>query len=111
MIMLGYLVAFAYFNARMFNIVFGNTILGSHSFQASMTTRGYLGLLLGNLVLMVVTVGLAYPLAKVRTARYKAAHLDAVISGSLDNFAAAETERVSALGEELGQALDMDISL
>ncbi|MDJ0877258.1 MAG: YjgN family protein [Halieaceae bacterium] len=106
-----YLLAFAYMRVQLFNLVYGGTSIGDHRLQASMTTGSFLGLTITNILLIAVTLGLAYPVARVRAARYKAGHLGAVIAGNLDNFVAAESERVSAVGEELGDMLDLDIGL
>jgi uncharacterized membrane protein YjgN (DUF898 family) len=108
---LAYLAAFAFYRAQVFNIVYGGTRIGDHRLQASMTPGGFLALVLGNALLVVLTLGLAYPLVRIRTARFKAAHLNAVIAGSLDNFVAGETEKVGALGEQLGEMMDLDIGL
>lgn len=106
-----YLVSFAYFRAHVFNITYRGIGLNQHGFEASMTTAGISWLYLSNMLGMVCTLGLFYPWARVRMARYKADCLNASLRGSLDQFVALETERVSALGEEMGEMLDLDIGL
>lgn len=108
---LGYLAAFAFYRAQLFNVVYGGTRIGPHRLQASMPPGGFMALVLGNALLVVLTLGLAYPLARIRTARFKAAHLSTVIAGSLDHFVAGESEKVGALGEQLGEMMDLDIGL
>ncbi len=106
-----YLVAFAYLRVKLFNLVYGGTSISSHRLQANMTTGGFLALTATNILLIAFTLGLAYPIARVRAARYKAEHLSAVLVSDLDHFAAAENEKIGALGEELGDMLDLDIGL
>ena len=109
--LLVYLVIFAYFRAQLFNVTYAGISLDKHGFEPSMTTDGVAWLYFTNMLGMVCTLGLFYPWARVRTARYTAEHLNARLSGSLDQFVAAEIDRVGALGEELGEMLDLDIAL
>jgi uncharacterized membrane protein YjgN (DUF898 family) len=46
----------------------------------------------------------------VNVARYKAEHIHLVAEGSLDNFVAGEAQQQSAIADELGNALDVDVS-
>ena len=108
---LTYLAAFAYFRAHLFNITYAGSVLSEHGFEASMTTGGIAWLYFSNMLAMSFTLGLFYPWARVRAARYKADSLAAKLLGPLDQFVAAETERVGALGEEMGEMLDLDIGL
>ncbi len=108
---LGYLVGFAWLRARLFNVVYEGSSLDQHGFEADMTSDGYAKLIIVNVVCMVLTVGLFYPFAKVRTARYTTEHLRARLSGSLDTYVASEAERVSAVGDELADAMDLEFAL
>jgi uncharacterized membrane protein YjgN (DUF898 family) len=42
-------------------------------------------------------------------AKYRADYTQFIAAGSLEEFAAAEREQVSALGEELGEVFDFDV--
>ncbi len=108
---LAYLFAFAYFAVRSANIRFNNTNIQEHHFGANYQLRSYAALLFTNTLMTVITIGLFRPWAKVRTARYKAQHTQVVASGSLDRFAAAESQEVSALGEEVGDMFDIEFGL
>lgn len=108
---LSYLLAFSYFRAHLFNITYAGSSLDAHGFEPSMTTAGIAWLYFSNMLGMSFTLGLFYPWAKVRTARYMANSLEAKLVGPLDQFVAAEVERVGALGEEMGEMLDLDIGL
>ena len=108
---MGYVAGFAFYQALTFNIVFQGSRLDQHRFEANMTALGYTRLVSVNLVCMVLTLGLFYPFAKVRTARYKAGHLALRPTGPLDSYVASETEKLSALGDELAGAMDLDFGL
>ena len=106
-----YLAIFAYFRAHLFNLTYGGSMLGQHGFEPSMTTSGVGWLYFSNMVMMTFTLGLFYPWAKVRAAHYMANSLSAKLTGPLDQFVAAETDRIGALGEEMGEMFDLDIGL
>ena len=67
--------------------------------------------LISNAVLVALSLGLAIPWARIRAARYKLSHVGLWIDGDLEEFLAAEVAQSSALGEELGEAFDLDIGL
>ena len=110
-VMVLYLYLFAYISVSTMNLFFNATRLDAHGFEASLSVKGYAWVVVVNTFLSVITLGLYYPWARVRTVKYKLEHLNVIARGSLDEFTAAEQERVSALGEEVGDFFDMDIGL
>ena len=106
-----YLYLFAYYKARLTNLVFGNASIDGHVLEASLSPTGLFKVYLGNLLGILVTLGLFIPWARVRTARYMAEHLSLLPDGDLDRFVAAQQEKVTALGEEMGEVFDIDIGL
>ncbi len=110
-IMAVYLVAFVYTTVAFANVFYNATSIRGHCFEANLALGGYSRMVLINLCLIVVTLGLYLPAAKVRATRYVAEHITFVADGPLDDFAAAEREQVSALGEEFGDVFDFDIGI
>ena len=108
---LGYTFLFAYFSSRMANIVYGGANIEGNEFQARLSAWGLFKVYLGNILAIVLTLGLFIPWAKVRNARYMAEHLWLVPNGDLDRFVAGQQENVSAIGEEIGDMFDLDIGL
>jgi uncharacterized membrane protein YjgN (DUF898 family) len=106
---LGYVLALGYLTVELINIYYNATSLGSHRLSANLDTVGYLKVFVSNAVLTVLTLGLYLPFAQVRMSNYRANHTTFLASGSLANFAAAEQQRVSALGDELGDVFDFDV--
>ena len=100
---------FVWFTANATNLYYNSTSLGDNHFDADLETVGLLKVYIVNMVLIIVTLGLYLPAAKVRLARYKAGHIRFVAVASIDDFVAAEQEQVSALAEEMGEAFDFDI--
>jgi len=100
-----------YLVARIQNLVWNNTTLGPHSFRSNLQARKLAWIALSNLFLIVVTIGLYMPFAAVRLARYRVSCMALVPGTSLDAFVAGEKADVAAMGEEMGEFLDIDISL
>ena len=103
------LYAIAYFGIIVYlmvstnNLFFHSTSLKEHTFTAQLTIGGLAKVILINSFLTVITLGLYFPAAQVRMAKYMADHVTFEAHGSLDDFAAAEKENVSALGDQLGE--------
>lgn len=107
----GYLMGFALFGAWMTNWRFNHARLDGHLFEADYDALSYAKLVLTNTLLMVVTLGLFYPWARVRTARYAAEHTRVVADGDLDAFVAARQQDQSATGAEIGDLFDVEIGI
>lgn len=108
---LTYLVLIAWFNTGFTNLVYGNSVLGEHRLVAHYELKSYLMLMIGNAVGMVLTLGLFYPWAKVRNARYAAAHIAFDAADGLDGFVAAQRDAVAATGGEVADLFDVDVGL
>ena len=99
------------FAALYMNLKYQLTTLRDHGFETRITGFGFAWVWISNIVLVVLTLGLFLPFAKVRLTRYLASHLSFAAKGSLSDFAAGEHASVSALGQEFGNAFDFDIGL
>lgn len=91
------------------NLFYRSTSLLAHRFESSLTIVELGKVMLINLFFTIITLGLYLPAAKVRMTKYLCSCLIMNANGSLDNFAAAEKENISALGEEFGQVFDFGI--
>ena len=106
-----YLLAFAYITANTSNRVYNDSSLLLHGFDSRLVFTRLAFIYFTNGLMILLTLGLAIPWAKVRLARYRAECLSLKADGSLDHFIAAEDKRSSALGEEIGEVFDVDIGL
>ncbi len=106
----GYLTLFGYFMAGIANLFLGSVQLDSHRFESRLQPLQMIWIYLSNSFLVVITLGLFTPWAKVRMARYRTACTAMLVSGDLNHFVAAEQSRTSALGQELGDAFDVDFA-
>jgi uncharacterized membrane protein YjgN (DUF898 family) len=106
-----YFVAFAYVQASSANLLWNNSTLGPLGFQSSIETTGLLKLYVTNAMAIVASLGLLIPWAVMRTLQYRVDHLRVTLSTSLDEFQGAKTGSVTAVGAELGEFFDLELSL
>lgn len=109
--MIGYLALFGYFMAGLTNMVMNATVLGMHGFESQLGKRRMVWIFLTNSLLIMLTLGFYTPWAKVRMAAYRASCTTVEIHGDLDGFIAGEERRASAIGQEVGEAFDVGISI
>ena len=102
---------YAYLKVRFTNILFNNSRLAGHGFSSTLQVLPLFAIYLTNLLAIVLSVGFLIPWAMVRTARYRANNLKLRQSGDLTAFIASQEEEISALGEEAGDFLDLDLGL
>ncbi len=115
----GLTLSAAYYRAALRNIVLADVAIGDgHGLRSHVSVLDYIAFATGNLLLTVVTLGLARPWVRVRTARYFATTTTirfAVPAGAAMAGIAAVTEaagrRGSTLGDAAGDAFDWDLSL
>ena len=98
----------AWFRANLVNASLGGTRIGPHQLYSRMRTWPLFAILLTNLLGMIVTLGLYYPWAKVRAMRYQLDNTGVIAAGDLDQFIAASGLSADAIGEEVGDFLDID---
>lgn len=109
--MLVYLLAGAYLYVHLTNLRFNGAVLAEHRFRSHLSVWSYAWIWSSNAIAMLLTVGLYYPWARVRIARYRAQCLDLLPSGDLDKFAAARQQKVSAIGQEIGDVFDVGMGI
>lgn len=105
-----YVAIYTVFRAMYFNVVYNNIEIANNRVRNSVTFWGYFQVILVNTVAIVLTLGIFYPWASVRVARYLQSNLW-VEAEDLDSFTAEETDRTSALGDEIGEAFDLGIGI
>ncbi len=100
----------AYFQSRISNLVWNNTKLDQLSFKSSLRARDFTWLYLSNLVVIMLTFGLATPWAQIRMARYRTSKLQIVGDVDFDQFVGDKKEEIKATGEEIADMFDVDLS-
>lgn len=98
-----------YLRVRSTNAVWNASSVAGGRFESTMTVHGYLGVVVVNLFMLVLTLGFFWPWASVRLARYRARCMALALPGSLDDFIAGNTADAPALGDEVAEMFDLDI--
>lgn len=100
----------AYFAVRRYNILMNNIgIEEDHRLQARATVLPYIWLMISNFIGIMITFGLLKAWAMVRTARFFLIRTSLQSSGNLDEFVAAQEEKINALAEEGVDVFDLDL--
>lgn len=107
----GYYVV-ALIRSRVRHHVFGQTSLDQRvNFESTVTATRLWWVMVSNVLLIIVTLGLARPFTQVRMARLLARHSTALSVVPLDNFVGKKRQEISAFGDELGDAFDVDMDV
>ncbi len=106
-----YLFVYVYLYVKSSNLIFNNSSLNDNGFVSNLAFWPYLGVIVTNLVMIVLTLGLATPWAKVRLARYRAQCMTLVAAENLDSFIDQAQNEQEAYGEELGEVFDLAVGL
>ena len=93
------------------NHVLSHTRLGPVQLDMRMDPFKVLWIQLSNVVAIVLSIGMLIPWAKVRIVRYRLSCLSLLASEPLDGFVASERGKITATGDEMGEALDLDLGL
>jgi uncharacterized membrane protein YjgN (DUF898 family) len=93
---------------RLTNYSWSATRVGPHRFALDLSFGRILWLWLSNFLGIVLSLGLLIPWSRVRMARYRIERLLAV-AGSLDGMSAGDRRRLTATGDQMGEALDLDL--
>ena len=106
------LVVLAYIAAKVFNLSISNTMIdGQHRLSATLSPWSMVWIGVSNLVLILITIGIFYPWARVRMTRYMAQHMSLQTATNLDEFTSEVFGTQSAVGEEIAGFFDFDIGL
>ena len=108
-----FLFATAYSFSRQRQYIFENTTLDKAiSFRSTVAAKRYFYILVTNMLMVLFTAGLALPWAKVRVARYIASNSWIEASDiDINSYLTQKEQEQSAIGEEIGDVLDIDIDI
>jgi uncharacterized membrane protein YjgN (DUF898 family) len=111
-ILLIIIALFSYAFARQRKYIFENTMLdGVIAFASSLGARKIAWVSVSNMLLVLLTFGLATPWAKVRMARVMLENTHVDTSTGLDNYISQKQDEQSSLGEQIGDAFDLDVGI
>ncbi|NJM32671.1 MAG: DUF898 domain-containing protein [Limnobacter sp.] len=108
---LSIIAAVGYQITALYNLRFNHTRLDGVQLSMNLKAMRTIWIYLTNTVLILASFGLMVPWAKVRMALYRASCAQVHVTGSLDAFVSGQQEKVSALGDQLGDVFDLDFSI
>lgn len=112
---LGYLTLFAFgahLKTSIDNLVWNNMELATgHRFTSTASPIKATGIFLSNLILIVLTIGLFIPFARVRMAKYRLSHMTFLPAGNVDQIVLAQQAGKKAYGDSMADALGMEIGI
>ena len=82
-----------------------------YTFKSDVSSWGFFQLYFINTLLIVLTLGLYIPFAKIRMINYRVSKLNFISTLSLDEFVFDNDEDVAALGQEMGEMFDLGLGL
>jgi uncharacterized membrane protein YjgN (DUF898 family) len=92
------------------NLFWNHLRFGGTSFVSTLKVRSYIGLIVANWLLTVLTLGFFWPFAQIRLARFRARQLFVIDPAELREAVAASAENPAALGSEALDVMDLDVS-
>lgn len=100
----------AYVQSRISNLVWNNSKLDHVGFHSTQRMRDLVWLYFSNIVVLIITFGLATPWAQIRMAKYRMSRLALTGETNWDQFVGEKKQAARATGEEIAEMFDVDIS-
>lgn len=113
---LGFILAvmgvMAYALTRQRTYVYENTTLdGKIGFMSTLRALPLAWVMISNVLLVLLTIGLAFPWAKVRMAKLMAKNTQVDIVPGFDAYITQQENKASSLGDQIGDAFDVDVGI
>jgi len=102
---------YSYLGPAIAKLTVGNVSVGPHRIVCNWNVPRIMFIYFTNFAAVALTLGLAIPWATIRLQRYQYENLALEVHGNLDEIVATQADEVSAMGEELGDAFDIDLGL
>jgi len=107
----GYIVGYAYSEAKSANLLWNNTYGPGMRFACELSALKLTKLYLGNIAAVALTAGLLIPWAVIRTLRYRLESFSIVLEGEPVHEANPALPRVGAAGQEIGDMFNLDLGV
>ena len=102
----------AYSMTRQRTYVYQNTILDDEiTFGSTLKAKQFAWIMITNFLAVIATLGLAMPWAKVRVAKVMLENTQVYTDGGFDQYMTQKQNESSSLGEQIGDAFDVDVGL
>lgn len=106
------LIGFLAYNVAVRNTVYNHLMLDDkHSFGSTLAFGRYAFIAITNVIVVIITLGLMSPWAKVRMARYVASQTTVSVQGSLDEYTSSVQSSAGVIGSEFMDMEGVDVGL
>lgn len=107
------IIVYAYYTVRKREYLFANTTFDNDiSFESTMKFLPYTYILITNFLLIIVTLGFAYPLAKVRVTRYTLENsIINIKKDDFNNHYSSNQSSQSAIADQVSDVFDVGIGI
>ena len=106
------ILIFSYMATRERSYIYENTLLDSKiAFESTLRARDLTWVMVSNLFLILITLGIAFPWAKVRVAQLMLENTLVDTEIGFDNYISEKQKEVSAMGDQIGDAFDIDVGV
>jgi len=106
------ILVMSYVHTRQRTYIYENTKLDDKiAFASTLKAKSFAWIMLSNFFLVIITFGLAFPWAKVRMARLMLENTLVETEEGFDEYISQKQAEVSSLGEQIGDAFDVDIDV
>lgn len=105
-----YAAIYSIYSGLLFRVIYSGLRLGDNVVSCDLGIGRFLAVSLTNNIAIILTLGFFYPWAKIRMTSLLVNSLS-IEATDLDGFVAAEADQQRALGEELGEAFDIGVSI
>jgi len=111
-LILASILIMAYSITRQRTYIFENTTLDEKiKFASTLKAKPLIWIMFTNLIAILLTIGLAFPWAKVRMARLMVENTLVDTEHGFDAYMTQKQKEESSLGEQIGDAFDVDVGL
>ena len=111
-LILASILIMAYSITRQRTYIFENTTLDEKiKFASTLEAKPLIWIMFTNLIAILLTIGLAFPWAKVRMARLMVENTLVDTEHGFDAYMTQKQKEESSLGEQIGDAFDVDVGL
>lgn len=109
---LSMIIAISYSFTKNRAYIFAKTVLdGSTTFESTLEVIPLAWILVSNFFLVICTLGLGMPWARVRAARVMIENTLVDTPNGIDQYVSQQQAKASALGDQVGDAFDVDVDI
>jgi uncharacterized membrane protein YjgN (DUF898 family) len=104
----GYYFVYSYYKTKLTNYRWRHTWIGANYFYSDIPVMKQYWITISNFFMVLFSLGLLYPFARIRQMRFRLSHLFLITQGDVNVFLGQEELDVSAIGEGGSAYFDFD---